>query len=280
MGTKDRSRESTPAVIADLYEIPEVYDLLHAPGTLRDVSLCRRLRRRYARGPAAEGLAWIEPGCGTGRYVIALANAGCEAVGIDLSESMIAFARRRAERRRSERGSATFHVGDMESMESAVGRGRFDGALNLINSIRHLMTDRSLDRHLASAAGVLRPGGVYIVGISMAMYGHESPTEDVWRASRGSASVVQVVQYDPPTASRGSAARVERVYSHITMTTPARQREYVSSYTLRCYSRGQWMGAIERSPLRLAAVVDESGREIDVPELGYGIYVLRRPLGR
>lgn len=279
MGTPGDIPESIPPTIADLYEIPEVYDLLHSPGTSGDTARCRRLLRRYGRGEAARGRAWIEPACGTGRYVFSMANAGCEAVGLDRSESMVAYARRRAERRRGKRGSAVFHVGDMESMEPVVGRGRFDGAMNLINSIRHLMTDRSLDRHLASAAGVLRPGGVYIVGISMAMYGHESPTEDVWRASRGKTSVQQVIQYEPPTAERGPAARIERVYSHIAVTTPARTREYVSSYALRCYSREQWMAAIERCPLGLVAVVDESGSEIDVPRLGYGIYVLRRPLG-
>ncbi len=274
----------TPAAalpsIVDIYSIPDVYDVLHSPGTAKDVSMCLRTARGYAGPAAVKAHTWVEPACGTGRYVRALAARGCDALGVDLSEGMVEYARKRWEGVQRE-GSARFAVGDMTAMEKVAGKGqekgKFDAGLNLINSIRHLGSDTELDAHLKSMAAVLKAGGVYIVGLSVTLYGSESPSEDLWNGSRGRMKVAQVIQYDPPTARRGASARVERAYSHITVTSPSGSREYVSSYSLRCYSRAQWLEAIQRSPLRLAAVVDERGREIDVPELGYGNYVLKKP---
>lgn len=265
-----------PAIV-DIYAIPDVYDVLHSPGTAREVGLCLRLAKRYGGDMAKAARTWIEPACGTGRYVRALAARGCQAVGVDLAEPMIEYARQRTRAASESRGSATFLVGDMTELDKVAGRGKFDAAMNLINSIRHLTSDKDLDRHLASTAASLKAGGVYIIGLSVALYGYESPTEDQWTGTRGRMTVSQLIQYEPPTATRGASARVERVYSHITATSPSGSREFVSSYALRCYSRKQWLDAIERSPLRLLAVVDEAGKEIDIPTLGYGIYILRKP---
>ncbi len=263
-------------MIADIYTIPDVYDILHAPGTMREVTVCLRAAETYAGAKARAAKVWLEPACGTGRYVRALASRGCEALGVDLSEPMIAFARE-ITGRTARSGRARFEVGDIVDIDRIAGKGRFDAAINLINSIRHLDRDRDLDRHLRSTAAALKPGGVYIVGLSMVLYGAESPSEDLWKGSRGRCQVTQVIQYEPPTASRGTAARTERAYSHITVTRPSGSREYISTYTLRCYSQEQWIAAIECSPFRLVAVIDEKGREIDIPTLGYGIYVLRKP---
>lgn len=268
-----RSTKPLPEIV-DIYAIPDVYDVLHSPGTSREVAGAIRSAKRYAGGDASPPKCWIEPGCGTGRYVRALASKGCTCLGVDISSGMIEYARSRTK----ETKGGSFLVGDMCHLDKVVGKQRFDAAINLINSIRHLENDRQLDSHLDSVCNVLKPGGVYVCGISLAMYGFEQPTEDVWNATRGRMKVTQVIQYDPPTASRGPAARMERAYSHITVTSPSYTREYVSSYSLRCYSKKQWLEAIERSGLRLAAVVNEAGKEIDIPELGYGIFVLRRPL--
>lgn len=272
--TKEGETGSKPLpAITDIYSIPDIYDILHAPGTVREVGMCLRTARRYAGEGARAAKTWLEPACGTGRYVRALARRGCSAVGVDLSGAMIAYARDRA--KKSDR--ARFEVGDITRIDRIAGRGKFDAAINLINSIRHLMTDRQMDEHLSATGAALKSGGVYIVGLSVTLYGQESPTEDVWKGSRGRMKVLQVIQYEPPIAKRGLAARTERAYSFITASSPSRSREFVSSYALRCYSREQWMEAIGRSPLRLVAVINESGREIDVPTLGYGIYVLKNP---
>lgn len=266
------SRRTLPEIV-DIYAIPDVYDALHAPGTSKDVTRCLRVARRYAGEQARDAKAWVEPACGTGRYVRALAGRGCVAVGVDLSDAMIEYARDHS----AKAPGARFLIGDMTKLDQVVGKGKFDAAINLINSIRHLGSDRELDLHLASTAAALKQGGIYIVGLSIALYGGEPPTEDVWTATRGRMKVSQVIQYEPPTASRGPAARVERAYSHITVTSPSGSREYVSSYSLRCYSKRQWLDAIDRSPLRLEAVVNEAGKEIDIPEVGYGIFVLKKP---
>jgi SAM-dependent methyltransferase len=277
MAVLETTADPTLPAIVDIYSIPDVYDVLHAPGTAREVGMCLRAAKRYAGEGAKAAKFWVEPACGTGRYVRGLAGRGCHALGIDLAEPMIEYARQRSRAGGENKGTARFEVGDMTALDETAGRGKFDAAMNLINSIRHLSSDKELDNHLASTAASLKAGGVYIVGLSVALYGAETDSEDVWTGARGRMKVSQVIQYVPPTATRGAAARVERAYSHITVSSPSGTREYVSSYALRCYSRKQWLDAIERSPLRLAAVVNEAGKEIDIPTLGYGIFVLRKP---
>jgi len=214
----------------------------------------------------------LEPACGTGRYLRVLARRGIRGLGFDLSEPMIAYARRRAERMgigamaRHRIASMTDFLGGVAPASS------FTLAINMINTIRHLGSDDEMLEHLAQSAHALAPGGVYLVGLSTSAFGLEMPSEDVWTARRGAARVVQSVQYLPPETAR---SRTERVVTHVRVETPGGVRHSDSSYTLRTYSHTQWHDLIQRSAFRLDCVVNETGEEIDAPVCGYGVYVLR-----
>src|SRR2546423_477899 len=75
-------------------------------------------------GPDCESV--LEPGCGSGRVLEALARAGVEAVGIDGSAAMVESARRRLEGLRAEA-----RLGDMRAFD--LDRA-FDGAVCPINT--------------------------------------------------------------------------------------------------------------------------------------------------
>lgn len=251
------------------YDDPEVYDILHEPGTASDVRAVERIRRRYA--PEAGG-RWLEPACGTGRYVLHAAARGVDAVGFDLSPAMIAFARRRA---RVTRARARFFVADMEHFDQGRRLGRFGVVFNLINTIRHLGSDAAMVRHLDAVGRVLEPGGVYAVGLSLCAYGLEGPTEDVWRGSRAGVRVTQVVQYLPPAGGRGEAARTERVISHLTIRHGREESHRDSTYALRGYNLAQWRKLTADAGWRIAGVTDGAGAEARPAEPGYFIFVLR-----
>jgi SAM-dependent methyltransferase len=261
-------------LLTDFYSIPEVYDILHAPGTAGDVRAMRRVQRAFVT-PHRGAVRWLEPACGTGRYLLAAARLGIRGVGFDSSPQMIAYARARA--RRASPPRPRFFVADKQDFDRGRRLGRFDLAFNLINTFRHLATDPAARRHLAAVARVLRPGGVYAVGLSLCAYGLETITEDVWSGRRGRVRVDQAVQYLPPTGARGEAARAERVISHLTVTRGGEVEHIDSSYALRGYNLEQWRGLVASAGWSIAGVADAAGRPAIAREPGYFVFVLRPP---
>lgn len=253
-----------------LYEMPSLYDILHAPGTAAEVDGLERIAERYVRTPPRVQ-TWLEPACGTGRYLRVAASRGRRVIGVDRSGEMLAYARRRLEGLRCG-GAWRLINSDMRDLSGV--RDRSVGfAFNLINSIRHLERDADVIDHLKSMARVLRRGGVYVVGMSLSAYGLEGPTVDVWEGVRGRCQVKQVVRYVPAFAN-GRSGRFERVVSRLTVTRPSGVRHYNSTYRLRTYSGRQWSGVVSRSAMRRVATVNERGEHIHVVKPGYGLWVL------
>ncbi|RMH14920.1 MAG: class I SAM-dependent methyltransferase [Planctomycetota bacterium] len=249
-----------------LYADPVIYDILHAPDTDEEVDWLIQVEQAWSPAQRVPR-CWLEPACGSGRYLRALRARGIDSVGFDLSDAMIAYARRRAQRLKH-RTSEQLFVASMTDFAARVERP-ITFAFNLINTIRHLESDEAVLEHFEQIASVLAPGARYCVGLSTSLYGFEQPSEDVWSGSRGACSVTQVVQYVPP--ERG---RREQVYSHLTIRRPTGEEHRESSYTLRTYSRDEWLELIERSCLKLAATLDFDAKQIDPPVLGYAQYLL------
>lgn len=260
---------------ADFYADPEVYDALHAPGTGDDVRALERIERAFA--PRGTRRVWLEPACGSGRHLVRAGGRGAIVLGFDISPAMVAYARERLRRAGVEAPSRIF-VADMRAFDRARRIPPVSFAFNLINTVRHLASDRALRDHLRCMARVLAPGGVYAIGIGLAAYGLEPPTEDVWNGSRGGLRVTQVVQYLPPAPdARGRAARSERVISHMTVRRAGQTRHVDSRYVLRTYSLAQWRAVLARAGWTVAGITDQDGRPAEAAEPGYAVWVLRPP---
>jgi SAM-dependent methyltransferase len=92
----------------------------------------------------------LEPGCGSGRMLTAMAAHGLEAVGVDTSENMLALARAH--------GCEVFFA-DMTSFD--LGR-RFGGAVSVVSTVGLLGSDR-LASHFQAMARHLEPSARYLV---------------------------------------------------------------------------------------------------------------------
>src|SRR5262245_52207608 len=102
------------------------------------------------------GARVLDVGCGTGEHVLMAAQAGCDAVGIDISTSAI----RLAEAKARERGTrARFEVGDARELGSP-GEA-FDTVLDC--GLFHVFDDEDRQPFVASLGRVLRPGGHYFM---------------------------------------------------------------------------------------------------------------------
>ena len=226
------------------YADPALYDALHADGTADEVWLLDLLARRHA--PNAPKTA-LEPACGTGRYLAGLLRRGWTAHGYDLSAAMVDFARRRlarfGARARVERGA----------METFRPRERFGLIFNLLSTFRHLTSDRAALAHLRLMRRALAPGGVFILGLDLALYGADEPDEETWTARRGGRTLTHVMMTLPPDARR----RRERV---INFVHERGRRVLESAYDLRAYDAAQISALTRRAGLRLEACYGYDGR--------------------
>lgn len=262
--------------LTDFYADASLYDILHTPGTAGEVDAMQRIARAHGAIPEHhEPGVWLEPACGSGRYLRLLAARGARVYGFDIEPGMLAYARERASRLGVDERS-TYYEADMTAFAGGV-RTPVHVAFNLINTIRHLQNDDAMLAHLDETARVLAPFGIYLVGLSTTLEGGEPPSEDVWRARRGTVAVKQVVQYVPPPEF---GPRTERVISHIVRTTPTRTDHRDSVYDLRTYTRDEWLGLVERSAMRVAGVIGDGGEQAEPPLLGYAVYVLRARAAR
>jgi SAM-dependent methyltransferase len=153
----------------------------------------------------------LELGCGTGRLLLPLAEAGFQVVGVDASHAMLARARRRlADAPRELRERVELREGDMRDLELA---GRFDLVVVATKTFFYLMTPSDQRRMLSAVARLLEAGGIVALDLL-------NPTVE-W-LSRPAGSVQQDI------AGEVGEARVLRTET-VVSTDPAEQRRFMRS---------------------------------------------------
>lgn len=259
---------------ADWYEFPGWYDILHTPGTAREVDGLSRIEERFSTAKGKR--VWLEPACGTGRYLRVAAGRGIGVIGFDRSARMIDYAKASFKKREIH---GELFVGDMTKFTT---KRRAALAFCPINTIRHLQSDADVLAHLACVRRALAPGAVYAVGVETCRYGVDFPAEDIWEGRRGVVHVKQMVQYLPPKKKE----RVERVISHLVITTPRRAEHLDSTYDLRSYSESEWSRLVTKAGWHVLGICDGDGNDAlrtgrGAVVGGYGVYVLTpHPRGR
>jgi SAM-dependent methyltransferase len=139
---------------SNVYDHPEYYDLAFSfRDFAAEVRVFEECFRRFSRIPVRDVL---ELACGTGPHMEELARRKYRYTGLDLSPEMIAYARRRAGRLGID---ADFFRADMCSFTLT---RTFDFAYTMCGSL-YARTTEDLLSHLASVAGVLNPGGLYLL---------------------------------------------------------------------------------------------------------------------
>lgn len=127
----------------------------------------RRIEERLAdtdpRGEVAfvqryQPASVLDAGCGTGRVAIELANRGVEVVGVDMSESMLATARRLGP-------GLPWVLGNLADSELDLGR-TFDVVV-LAGNVPLFTPEATTAALVAGCARHLAPGGVLVAGFQL-----------------------------------------------------------------------------------------------------------------
>jgi SAM-dependent methyltransferase len=102
----------------------------------------------------------LDAACGTGMHAIALAQAGFEAAGADLSDGMISRARENAQ---AAGLNLSFKAAGFGNLAATFGSESFDALLCLGNSLPHLLTPELLHQSITDFAHCLKPGGLVVI---------------------------------------------------------------------------------------------------------------------
>ncbi|MCP5053821.1 MAG: class I SAM-dependent methyltransferase [bacterium] len=100
----------------------------------------------------------LDLGCGEGRYTSILRRNGYRVLGLDLSETLVRFGKKREP-------DLDLVVGDMRTIP-----GHFDIILSLFTSFGYFESDEENERALQSVYGSLEPGGVYWLDFLNSLY--------------------------------------------------------------------------------------------------------------
>lgn len=119
----------------------------------------------YVKLAKRSGGPVLELGVGTGRIALALADAGIDVVGVDISAAMLARANERvAKKPRRIRERIELREGDMRALR--LGR-RFPLVIAPFNALQHLYDDEDLESALASCRRHLAPDGRFAFDVLM-----------------------------------------------------------------------------------------------------------------
>ncbi len=243
---------------SDLYNHPFYYDFAFGWDQTEEIKGLEQIWTRFFPGRVS---SILEPACGSGRVLVALAKKGYRALGYDINNSMVEFAREKI-RKEGVEDRVKIIEGDMVDFHS---EEKFEIALNLINSLGYLTDFEQVVSHLQSTASCLVEGGVYIPQISLRIREEELPKQQTWIEKDEEVWIEttwQVLREDPQKdlsyhrcimkiREKGIEGRLEEDHCMRSWTFPAFQKAVADS--------GCW---------ELKAVYNERFKEIEMhPEM-------------
>jgi SAM-dependent methyltransferase len=119
---------------------------------------CDTLEQRFERADRTVRTL-LDLGCGTGRHAVELARRGYEVVGVDVSEEMLARARRRAA---DDHTHASFVLGDIQSIQ--LDR-RFDAVVSMFAVVGYQTSDDALRATFDTVRRHLEPSGIFLFDV-------------------------------------------------------------------------------------------------------------------
>jgi SAM-dependent methyltransferase len=224
----------------DWYDTPLYYDIVFDEGTVKEGDF---LEGAFARhGKPGKGRRLLEPACGSGRLTLEMARRGWEVSGFDGNPNMVAFAGERM----AEAGlQASLWKDWMQSFELPKGvKGGFDLAHCLVSTFKYLQTEKDAIACLQRVADVLRPGGIFCLGLHLTDYDRGTAEHERWVARRGEVEVVCNTHTWPPDRR----TRLENLRTRLKITDSARTHLQETHWQFRTYHAAQLKSLIRRVP--------------------------------
>jgi SAM-dependent methyltransferase len=227
-------------ISADLYDYPKYYDVIFGSDWKAEFDFLKDCFAKHAGRPVKRV---FEPACGTGRLLVKLGQAGYEVSGNDLNAKAVKYCNDRLAKHGLPRSA---FVGDMAAfgVKDLPGRKKVDAAFNMINSFRHLPTEKAAVAHLTCVAEALNKGGLYLLGLHLTPTDDEWEGEEEWHARRGNLSVLSRLW----TTGFDRKTRMENLNLSFDIRTPTKHFKIVDEMHYRTYTRFQIKALFKKVP--------------------------------
>lgn len=238
--------------ITDWYDYPQYYDLAFRSETPLEATFIEAACRKYCSFPVRR---LLEPACGTGRLVAALASRGYRMTGLDLNRPSLDYLKRRLTRRGLHARLLQADMADFR-LSSPV-----DAAYCTFNSFRHLLTEESARRHLECVAASLRSGGVYILGMHLLPLDADEECTERWTERHGGAQVTTTLRVLATDRRR----RIEDLRVSLLVRSRGREIRLRHEFSFRMYTAAQFLRLLRKVPSLELCDVYDFWYEIDEP---------------
>ena len=246
---------------ADWYDTPLYYDIIFDQDTELEAGFLEAVMSRHGEAWHPESLRVLEPACGSGRLMAAMAQRGHRVWGFDLNPNMVAHTR---ERLRDD-GDAVVCWQDRMEEFTVPGTPTFDLAHCLVSTFKYVLTQKGAVSHLQRVAASLHEGGIYVLGIHLTNYDDQREQHERWVGDRDGVRVVCNTHTWPPDRK----ARTEKLRTKLQITREGHQLLQETHWTFRTYNAAEVKRLVRSVPeLELAACYDftcdiDSPRKLD-----------------
>lgn len=259
---------STPFVQESWYDSPGLYDLAFRSETRAEADFIEAACRKYCRFPVRH---LLEPACGTGRLIAALAARGYRVTGCDLSRPSLEYSRQRLLRRGLR---ARLVHADMADFSLAKPAG---AAYCTFDSFRHLLTEETARRHLECVARSLRCGGIYILGFHLLPPDAAEECTERWSERRGRTQVTVTLRVLATDRRR----RVETLRVSLLARSAGKVCRLRDDFSFRMYTATQFRRLLAKVPSLELCDVYDFWYEIEHPlalndEMSDCVFILRK----
>lgn len=256
------------------YDWPHYYDIAMDADTPLEADFIEAAARKYCSFPVRR---LLEPGCGSGRLIRALAARHYQLLGLDLSQPAIEYARERSKTREPASGKAELWVGDMSDFQLS---RPVDAAYNLCNTFRHLLSEDAARRHLECVAAALRPGGIYLLGLHLLPLDVDEKCIERWSGARGNTRVTVTLRVLTFERRR----RRERVRISMLVRRGSQIQRLRHEFDLRLYTAAQFRRLLRSVPALEMVDVFDFWYDLDEPlklddEITDTVVILRKRAG-
>jgi len=251
------------------YDYPHYYDVGFREDTPREAKFFEKAFAKYIPGKVKRV---FEPGCGSGRLIVEMAERGFQVTGLDLNQPALDYCKEQLDKKGLK---ATLMKGDMTAFEL---KRPADAAFNTINTFRHLLSEEDAVKHLKCVAANLRPGGIYILGLHLLPTGGDFYGSEKWKAKEGRTQI----NYSLTVVDSLPKQRHEKLRITMTIKKGKSVVRVSDHFTLRLYNYKNIKTLFAQVPELVLRDVYDFWYEIDEPQkldgnIADSVFILQKP---
>jgi SAM-dependent methyltransferase len=255
----------------DWYDTPLYYDIVFDDYTRPESEFLAAVLKRHGK---TRGRKVLEPACGSGRLVAAMASRGFSVTGFDKNEIMLRYAKKRL---RTRKLKADLFQGRLERFSV---KDKFDLAHCFVSTFRYILTEKGARSHLRCVRDTLKPGGLYVLGIHLSNYDTDRCSRERWDRKRKGVHVTCNIHGWPADPKK----RVERHRCRMVVSRNGKVHQQENIWDFRAYNAKQLKATLRSVPELEHIASYDMTYDIDNPQklcddqLDY-VLVLRRKSG-